>query len=280
MSQSGLNDEQIRQLFHGWWGSFNLARGEVGHWRVGPMDMWLFHDQREWVMAYKTEYAPLSVDVKVELGSNRYAMPEGEEIEFQRYIVSDASGALYLQPTLADRPVISRPEVPLYLPGGEAVMFYVSSPLWLKVKQGDGLRTLFDRPIYRPSDTWYGPPTRRGGLGYATTTLARTSLDDFHYSPFRAITPILVRNNAHSNLLIEQINLPAPYLTLYQARNGVFWTQTMILERNDEDNQEMALLKLSRGAPLEEGVSTVVAESRRGADKNVVIRAFSRLFLN
>ena len=142
------------------------------------------------------------------------------------------------------------------------------------------MKSLFERPIYRPSDTWYGPPTRRGGLGYATQTMAKTSLDDFPFSPFRAITPVLIRNNASNNLFIEQINLPAPYLTLFQARKGIFWTQTMILERDDDDSQEMALLRLSRGAPLEEGVSTVVAESRRRADKNIVIRAFSRLFLN
>ncbi|MBD3671637.1 MAG: hypothetical protein HUJ29_12780 [Gammaproteobacteria bacterium] len=206
--------------------------------------------------------------------------PTQSGIEQTRYSFLSHASDLYIQPMLADRPVISKPDIPLYLPAGESVTFYVSSPLWVNILLGDTMKPILDRPIYRMSDTWFGPPTRRGGLGYATRTMAMTSLDSFPYSPFHAITPVMIHNRAKNNLYIEQINLPAPYLTLYQARNGTFWTQTMVLEREEEDSQELALLKLGKGAPLEEGVTTVVSKSRRPADKNVVIRAFSRLFQN
>jgi len=277
-----LYDEKQEQediLFSNWWGAVHLEEGEIGHWHVGPMDLWLHRSEKDWQFAYSSCNDPFSTEVSVEIHRDIQRLP-ADGVERGRFSFFSAAGELYLQPILADRPVISKPETPLYLPAGESVTFYVSSPLWLKILLGTSMKPLLDRPIFRPSDTWYGPPTRRGGLGYATKTLALTSLENFPYSPFRAITPVLIHNRAKNNLLIEQVNLPAPYLTLFQARNGTFWTQTMVLEREDEDNQELALLKLSRGAPLEVGVCTVVAKSRCRADKNLVIRAFSRLFQN
>jgi len=279
MEQRKILDEQEDVLFGNWWGEVHLEEGEIGHWQVGPMDLWLHRGEKDWQFAYYSRNDPFATDVAVEIHRELHTMPR-EGVERSRFSFFSSAGELYLQPILADRPVISKPETPLYLPAGESVTFYVSSPLWLNILLGSSMKPLLDRPIYRPSDTWYGPPTRRGGLAYATKTLALTTLEDFPYSPFRAITPVLIHNRAKNNLLIEQINLPAPYLTLFQARNGTFWTQTMVLEREDEDNQELALLKLSRGAPLEVGVCTVVAKSRRRADKNLVIRAFSRLFQN
>ena len=282
LSFTGGYDDSMQQqdnLFSNWWGTVSLAEGEIGHWQVGPMDLWLHRDVKDWLFVYTTRNEPFATDVAMEVHRDVDRLPVSG-VERSRFSFFSTAGELYLQPILADRPVISRPETPLYLPAGESVTFYVSSPLWVNVLLGASMKPLLDRPIYRPSDTWFGPPTRRGGLGYATKTLALTSMENFPFSPFRAITPVLIQNRARNNLLIEQINLPAPYLTLFQARNGTFWTQTMVLEREDNDNQELALLKLGRGAPLEVGVSTVVAKSRRHADKSVVIRAFSRLFQN
>lgn len=266
-------------LFDTWWGPVCLAEGEIGHWQVGPMDLWLHRDGSDWMVTYSSRNNPYLADVSMAILQDSGTVPD-KGVERTRFSFLASAGDLYLQPILADRPVISKPDIPLYLPAGESVTFYVSSPLWVNILLGDSMKPLLDRPIYRMSDTWFGPPTRRGGLGYATRTLALSTLDDFPFSPFHAITPVMIHNRARNNLYIEQINLPAPYLTLFQARNGTFWTQTMVLEREEEDNPELALLKLGRGAPLEEGVTTVVAKSRRRADKNVVIRAFSRLFQN
>jgi hypothetical protein len=279
MKQQLRMDEQEDILFGNWWGAVHLDEGEIGHWQVGPMDLWLHRDERDWQFAYVTRNDPFMTDVATQIHRDNDRFPL-EGVERSRFSFFSSAGDLYLQPILADRPVISKPETPLYLPPGESVTFYVSSPLWVNILLGASMKPLLDRPIHRPSDTWYGPPTRRGGLGYATKTLALTTLEGYPYSPFHAITPVLIHNRAKNILLIEQVNLPAPYLTLFQARNGTFWTQTMVLEREDEDNQELALLKLSRGAPLEVGVCTVVAKSRRRSDKNLVIRAFSRLFHN
>ena len=41
-----------------------------------------------------------------------------------------------LNPVLANRPLASKLEHPLYIPGGEDILLYVSSPVWVRVQTG------------------------------------------------------------------------------------------------------------------------------------------------
>ena len=262
----------IEPPFPPWWGEFTLQEGECGLWQVGPMSLWGQRLAGEWRVANST--AGDLFDTLVSLQIPCEAM--GEAVP-SRFSFRDPGETITVLPLLADRPVISRPERPLFIPPGEEVTLYVSSPLWLKLEAGVPRQTLQELPIFRPSDTWFGPLTREGGLCYASSTMALTDTRDFPHSPHRAVTPVRVRNRAAQSLTLERLNLPVPFLTLYRAENGTLWTQRVTLDR-EEEKGELAQLQLDTTAPVEAGESERLAAPRQASEKNMVIQAFSKLF--
>jgi hypothetical protein len=197
-------------------------------------------------------------------------------LNLSRYSFQTGVSALSVMPLPADRPVISRPDVPLFIPPSQSIQLYVSTPLWLQVRGGDPVVALQEFPIVRPSDTWAGSLTRNGGLCYAASTMARTTLDGFPFSPWRAVTPIRITNRGGDVAAVERLRLPVPFLSLFQAQDGVLWTQAVALSRGGDDALELE--QFGTDAPPEAGRSTLLAGPRRRADRSLLGKAFGTLF--
>jgi len=257
-----------------WWGEFSLATGEAASWSIGPARLWIEHHAREWQLAYcvSPDVADTTsrVDLHLPLGQ------AGADATVTRYGLADGSAQLNVMPILADRPIVSRPEIPLFVLPQQTLTLYVSSPLWLQVRAGAQQQLLQDIPILRPSDTWSGPLTRSGGLCYASSTMARTDLENFPFSPLRAITPIHLSSRAEQSVLVERLSLPVPYLSLYQAADGTLWTEAVELECRSAS--ELALVQLNTEAPPEAGAAVRLSAARSKADRGLLSKAFGSLF--
>ncbi|CAN5898752.1 hypothetical protein BH24DEI2_BH24DEI2_23860 [soil metagenome] len=254
------------------WGDFELAEGVTGHWRVGPLHLWVSNLEHEWRVAYLQEDDPLESALNVAIPAQ--ALPP-EEATSLRFGFGKTGTGLTLEPVLADRSVVVKPEVPLYVPSGEEATLYVSTPVWVRVslkKTG----TLLELPSYRPSDTWFGSSTVAGEFCYASRTAGRLSLDELEFRPHRAVTPVCVRNRADNPLLWERVKLPVQYLAVYRAESRFLWTQQVTLER--EEDGDLAGLVIAKNVPKEVGRAVRMSEPRQHADKNLVVRAFSKLF--
>ncbi|MDZ4260787.1 MAG: DUF432 domain-containing protein [Pseudomonadota bacterium] len=194
-----------------------------------------------------------------------------------RFMFRNTHASLNIVPALADRPVISSPTTPLNVPPEEEVTLFVSSPVWLQVYSEAGVVPLLDIPIQRASDTWFGPSSRSGELCYASRTHGHLSLDNVPLRPHRAITPVIIRNRADTNLLLERISLPAPNLSLYVDADGQLWTETITLER--ESDGDMASLEIDKQPPALLKNALHLNEPRSRLHKSsLAIRAFSVLF--
>ncbi len=257
-----------------WWGEFELAEGAAGCWRIGPAQLWIEHQPREWRIGLGRGETPDEDTSAVSLPLPLEQAPA--EIKLNRYSFQTGVSALSVMPLLADRPVISRPDVPLFIPPSQSIQLYVSTPLWLQVRGGDPAVALQEFPIVRPSDTWAGPLTRNGGLSYAASTMARTGLEEFPFSPWRAVTPIRITNHGGDVAAVERLHLPVPFLSLYQAQDGVLWTQAVALSRSGDDALELE--QFGTDAPPEAGRSALLAGPRRRADRGLLGKAFGTLF--
>lgn len=256
-----------------WWGQFTIPEGESARWRIGPLELWAENAGREWLVGHRRGTAIYD-------NTQELTIPGGEvpdDTEMARVFVSRPQTQIYVAPRLADRPVVSKPQATLYLPPGEQVQLFLSSPLWFAIETDTPRKQLLEVPVVRPSDTWFGPTTRSGGLSYAAVSLALTSLQDYPFSPFRAVTPVLVRNRASSVLAIERINLPVLYLSLYEAEDGTLWTQPVTLER-EEGADETAELQMQKKPPREAGKARLLTGPRRSSERNLVVHAFNALF--
>ena len=180
------------------------------------------------------------------------------------------------QQSLANRPVISRPVTPFHLPAGEEATLFVSTPVWLHLAAAKPLRDLTDVPIQRPSDTWFGPSTREGQLCYDSRTSGRLHLEEVPQRPHRAVTRVVIRNDGSDALRLERLSLPAPFLAVFEADDGLLWTTPVTLVR--EPSGEMGTVKIHENPPQEARHARRLSPPREKPTHASLVRALSALF--
>lgn len=256
-----------------WWGRYDVPLGAVQRWRIGPLTLRVQRFAREWRLA--TERSTDYLDGTVAVAEAEAESDLREAPDLLRIGMQGTAGHLHLLPRLADRPVVSRPDAPFRVLGRDEVTLYVSTPLWLAVQTPDASTGLYELPIFRPSDTWFGANTREGDLCYATRTVCRLDLADVPFRPHRAVTAVRIVNRAESPLVLDRVSLPVGNLTLYDA-DGALWTESLTLTRlPDED---LAPVTLGKGPPAAAPGATRLAGPREEPPANLMIRAFSQLF--
>lgn len=263
---AGVND--IEQA---WWAPRSLAKGRTLEAVIGPLRLWLQHGDDAWIAAWQRDDDMHSM--RLAIGESDAAPPEENR---QRHVLHADTDTVRLQPGLLERPVVVRTLEPVFLPSGESTTLYISTPLSLGLCVGDHALPLCEVPTLRLSDSWFGPNTREGHVCYAARTHARTALAELPRRPHRAISPVQIHNRAPSALSLEKLSLPVPALGLYGDAHYGLWTESLTLERDDDD--DVAALRVGSGAPAEAPEAQAVAQARAPINRGVAVRAFSRFF--
>ena len=193
-----------------------------------------------------------------------------------RYSMRSTHEHLHLQPMLADRSVVIRPEHPISIVPGESITLFISTPLWMRLQVHTPKKHLVEMPTVRPSDTWFGTTTLEGELCYAVRTSGRLHLDDVPMRPHRAVTPLRIRNQASDTLLLERVQVPTRHLALYATNHSILWTQALTLEReaNRMSSAPAATVHIRAGAPEEAQQATLLTEPREATKRNLFVSTF------
>jgi len=94
--------------------------------------------------------------------------------------------------------------------------------------------------------------------------------------PHRAITPVVLRNQAKTPLFLERLSIPVTFLPLFGSLDGLLWTPQITLAR--EEDSEMAALKIDERPPRAAQRPVRLCEPRETASMGMLFRAFSALF--
>ncbi len=214
-------DEQQKHLK--WWGEFSFTLNQALSWRFGSLYFRLIRHSKEWRIEY---YRPKSQhesqqDWQVLSPEELFPAP----IQFERYMFNKTGEKFFLMPRLANRSVVIKPIQPIYIPAAQRTTLFISTPLWICGFVEQQKAPLFDFPVIRPKDTWFGINKMEGQLCYATPVDGTTDLDALHPRAFRAITPIHFYNDSHQQMLLERINVPVHSLPLFHCEeNDRLWT--------------------------------------------------------
>lgn len=209
-----------------WWGTLTIPEGEAISLQIGPMALWLRRQDGDLLVGAAQGSDAMDETLQLASSSTEETLPAGMTL----YRFAGARGAVRLTPRFADRAIIARPEQPFWLPPGADVTVYISAPLWGVVSLG-GVDVV-ELPLFRPSDTWFGPSTIAGELCYAVQTALGRRLDTIPLRAHRAITAIQIRNRATDSLAVQRIRLPAGLLGVYADDARGLRTPGVILERN------------------------------------------------
>jgi len=236
---------------------------------------------REWRVAWETGRNALA-DANKHVGPLHASVADFDWSDppsaytITRFSMRSTHEYLDLQPMLADRPVVIRPEHPISIVSGESITLFISTPLWMRLRVHEPPQHLLDMPTVRPSDTWFGTTTREGELCYAARTTGRLDLGDVPMRPHRAVTPLRIRNQASDTLLLERVQVPTRHLALYTTDRSILWTQALTLEREDNraSSGPAATVHIRSGAPEEAKKATLLTEPRERTKRNLFVSTF------
>lgn len=257
-----------------WWGDYSLAVEDSLLWTIGPFSLQILRREKEWLIWHKQLDLAGTDEGGWSLAKNTCI--NNDEGEIKRHIFSKTEENLHVFPRLADRPVIVKAVKPLHIQAGQQVDMYVSTPLWFSACVHSSGTELQEIPIVRPSDTWFGPSTMQGELCYASSTHGRLYLTDLPLRPHRAISPVKIKNQTDKPLLLTQLSLPTPYLSLFATDGGGLWTEAVTL-LNDDDS-DLAKVSFSDTPPLPYKSARKIAKARQKKEKNMLLHTFSTLF--
>lgn len=265
-----------------WWGTFEVEEGTGGCWEIGPSTLWLYRSTNDWRVYHRLTNDPTATDPMVNRSAVTLPLSEADmedvfasedqELQTSRYSFHRTEARVVLRPALADRPVVSRPEHALYVPSGEAVTMYLSTPLWIRIELEESGRHLQEVPSHRMSDTWFGASTLEGELCYATRTAGRLRLDRLPVRLHRAITPLHIKNQADDSLLLERVQLPVEHLALYRTPGDDLWTNAVSMSR--VTGTEGASVNIEGGAPTDIQEAERVQEPRKETKKGLFTSTF------
>lgn len=255
-----------------WWGTTEFTEGAAKRWDIGPLSLWVRRLANEWWIAFERDESKRE---RLVTAAEHAGVDWLEQAGLERYLTRQAQPLLHITPVLADRPVVTRPMVPFHVCPGEETRLFVSLPVWIRLEAGVQKLLLKEIAIQRLSDTWFGPSTLEGELGYASTTHCRRDLREVPVYPYRAVTPVLIQNASKQTLVMERLSLPVDYLAVYGSEEARLWTSTVGVKW---EQGSTVVVDIGDKPPAEAGKAQRLCGPRREHEKGGVIRAVASLF--
>jgi hypothetical protein len=255
-----------------WWLPVELDIDSCRNVNIGTLSLYFKRQQQQWLLAHER----VSASPERELFSSTAALCMPPQLTTERYIFRQSPAAFCLTPVLMDRPVVVKTLQPVHIPPGEQTTLYISSPVSVRVSLQQPEQLLQEIAIMRLSDTWFGPTTQAGELCYADKTHARYNKHELPLRPHRAITPVMIQNNARQILSLSKISIPVPYLAVYSADDGNLWTDSIALQYDGPQN--LARFKTSTLSAHDASGVSLISSARTVPEKHNLIRAFTHIF--
>ena len=257
-----------------WWGEYSFEVEQIQSWVIGPITLYIQRRVNEWIFAY--ERSDVSADITLGWEHKADISKIPREYEQERYAFAEAPSRIRLLPTLAGKQVITRPTVPFHLMPDEEVTVYAATPVWIKVETVQPKTKLTSIATRKLSKTWFGVSTTKGELCYSTKTKCKIRIEEAPVSANRAVTPVRIKNLSPSQIELNEINLPMPYLGLYLAPDGNLWTSPISIAR--EKKAEEVTITFSKNPPDEMAQAELVTPPQKTWTGSVMKDAISSFF--
>lgn len=203
-----------------WWGTFGVEEEQSRYFKIGSLVLCADRFNHKW---HITTYR------------------EGEK-PFKTF-AAQTTNEITLKPALPDRSLLSPLDRPFYIPTGETLLLYISSPLWIQIAAGSPPILLDEFATEILADTWFGKNTLEGELCYANQTYCSTALSDLPRDTTRVITPIYIENRSPETLLLQELKVPFPFLSIYSDSQNHLWTEQLNISQAAPNNIDTTVIK-------------------------------------
>ncbi len=264
MKSASATDYPSRVETHEFWGKQTLSPGQSIHWESGTARIWAERASgatHEWRI--HSERGPVETHAARRSGET----PPPEKPSWKRWAFREEDSAVWCLPVMPDKPVVVRPDVPLTIPRGNEVTFFVSIPVWLRFSIGRlGELAIHDEPTVVLSKTWAGEPTA-GELCYALRTSGSRILGGIKKGAHRAVCPLVIRNRAEEELVFQKLCLRTIHSNIHLGATRLWCEQ---IEVNYLGKAHFSEFVFSQKPPAFEPVRGVLGEAREPVHRNLL----------
>lgn len=209
-----------------WWGTFSVEEDQSRYAKIGNVVLCIDHYNQEWHIAHYRE---------------------GKDQTRSKTIAAHIiQGDIILKPLLPDRPVLFFLENTLFLPAKSNIPLYVNTSVFIRILIGSSPAVLEEVSSEVLADTWYGKNTLSGELCYAIKHPVIHRLEELSKDNTHAITSINLVNQSQENILITELKIPSPYLSLFCDQQNHLWTEQLTITFVDSEVSSTTIVK---GAP-------------------------------
>lgn len=255
------------------WGARTLPDDQTLAIRLGGRDLWIRWSDGEIQVA--TEERKEHAGDLATWGYGEPPPSPAESAEWSRWATPSGERRIGLHPVLPDRPVVLEPEWPFrLLPGAEAKVL-VRVPLWIRIElvREEGSLKVQEIPAVTLSDTWWGE-LDQGELAFWLPTTARRAMAPRLFAPHVAVCPLLVRNEADSELGVEKLALRVAHLSLFHLEGRIWADESRVRYQGGEEGSRIEMT----GRPPEEAAgAALVSGPRTPVEKGFRARTFGWL---
>ena len=202
-------------------------------------------------------------------------LPAHLEIKEKIYL-PDSSVQPVITLQLADKPYEVNTAAVVKIAPQSRLILYVSTPLWLQVKEENEAQHLVEYPAVIPRLSWVGNNTTEGSLCYCTKSSAPSVFSEVKQYKHRALTALELINDGGQLLTIDRLSLPLNILSLYHSDAGGYWTES-VRYRIQPETGETTIVAAKR-PPAELGHVSIISKAR-DADKVNRFRTAMNLIL-
>ena len=196
--------------------------------------------------------------------------------ETERFVLTSSMDVRWTART-ADRAVVVRPASPITVLGDATAEIFVSTPLWIGLRNGGSGEPFFEVPSFRPSNTWFGETPQAGELAYSTRSRARARLDQLTFLPGRAVTRVTLVNAQPTPWHVDRLKVPVNHLPLFHTERSGVWTAGVRIECKDADEVDVVV---DPSTPKSVGPASRFQDPRNSATPRLVLRALGSLGLS
>lgn len=219
-----------------WWGNFLVNEEQSRYIKIAQIVVCIDHFNQEWRIACQSDQNPLQTP---------------------SWALRNQSDEISIKPTLPDRALLSPLERALFVPAQGELLLYVRTPVWIVLSIGTPPLTISEIASQTLSDTWDGKNTLEGELCYAGQPQPLIRLEDLPRDTEFVISPVLIVNRDREAIMIQQLKLPLPQLSVYQDSQNQLWTEQILMTfedgihsttilRNASEVKELTLLTPAR----------------------------------
>lgn len=229
------------------WDDFLLEENISYCWRLGELELYLKFVGRDLYIGHS-----YSKEGGETLLGAESCEPSG--LNRLRFVLNDDSRTIRFRPILPDRPVIVEAAEQIRILSKQKAHFFIPLPFWLRLYlAGSKEQFLYEVPLFKLSNTWFGPP-ESGGLCYAYKT-------EFYNEPQSAlsdevaIAPLIINNNSNSFFDLKKAVIYCNYLNIFKGEKGLV---TNVETVNYFSDERVTFDLKGKKAPVEGGLESFI----------------------